>query len=76
VGKIEKANDIDTVLVTGAGGYIGTTLVPQLLEAGYRVRALDRFFFGRDLLPLMRRWRSWSRIPAGSTPRIWRGSMR
>ncbi|KPP83926.1 MAG: nucleoside-diphosphate-sugar epimerase [Rhodobacteraceae bacterium HLUCCA08] len=51
MGKIEKANDIDTVLVTGAGGYIGTTLVPQLLEAGYRVRALDRFFFGRDLLP-------------------------
>jgi nucleoside-diphosphate-sugar epimerase len=39
------------VLVTGAGGYIGTTLVPMLLEAGYRVRALDRFFLGRDLLP-------------------------
>lgn len=39
------------VLVTGAGGYIGTTLVPMLLEAGYRVRALDRYFFGRELLP-------------------------
>lgn len=38
------------VLVTGAGGYIGTTLVPMLLERGYRVRALDRFFFGRHLL--------------------------
>jgi nucleoside-diphosphate-sugar epimerase len=38
------------VLVTGAGGYIGTTLVPMLLEQGYRVRALDRYFFGRDLL--------------------------
>ena len=40
-----------TVLVTGAGGYIGTTLTPMLLAAGHAVRAVDRFFFGRDLLP-------------------------
>ena len=38
------------ILVTGAGGYIGTVLTPMLLEAGYEVRAVDRFFFGRDLL--------------------------
>lgn len=39
-----------TVLVTGAGGYIGSVLVPKLLDKGYRVKALDRFFFGEDKL--------------------------
>ncbi|MGG1514068.1 SDR family oxidoreductase [Paenibacillus oryzisoli] len=40
-----------TVLVTGAGGYIGSVLVPKLLNSGYKVKALDRFFFGEDKLP-------------------------
>ncbi len=39
-----------TVLVTGAGGYIGSVLVPKLLEKGYHVKAIDRFFFGKDKL--------------------------
>jgi len=39
------------VLVTGAGGYIGSVLVPMLIEKGYSVLALDRFFFGKDKLP-------------------------
>jgi nucleoside-diphosphate-sugar epimerase len=39
------------ILVTGAGGYIGSTLVPMLLEQGYAVRAVDRFFFGDHRLP-------------------------
>lgn len=38
------------ILVTGGGGYIGTTLVPMLLDSGHHVRVLDRFFFGRDKL--------------------------
>lgn len=40
------------VLVTGAGGYIGSVLVPMLLAQGVRVRAVDRLFFGRDRLPV------------------------
>src|SRR5215469_1214244 len=49
-GRKKKEEHMARVLVTGAGGYIGTVLVPTLLEQGYKVRALDRFFFGRDLL--------------------------
>lgn len=51
VGNTSAGTAGELVLVTGAGGYIGTTLVPMLLEAGYRVRALDRYFFGQNLLP-------------------------
>ncbi len=39
------------VLITGAGGYIGSVLTRQLLAKGYKVLALDRFFFGKDKLP-------------------------
>jgi len=39
------------VLVTGAGGYIGSVLTPMLVEMGYAVVAVDRFFFGRQTLP-------------------------
>ncbi|MEH7226502.1 SDR family oxidoreductase [Bacillus sp. JJ1566] len=39
-----------TILVTGAGGYIGSVLVPKLLNKGYSVKAIDRFFFGVDKL--------------------------
>lgn len=39
-----------TVVITGGSGYIGSVLTPLVVEAGFRVRVLDRFFFG-DTLP-------------------------
>jgi len=39
-----------TILITGAGGYIGSEMVRHFLAQDYQVRALDRFFFGRDVL--------------------------
>ena len=39
-----------TVLVTGGAGYVGAVLVPQLLQAGYRVKVLDLYMYGADVL--------------------------
>jgi nucleoside-diphosphate-sugar epimerase len=39
-----------TVLVTGGAGYIGCVLTGRLLERGYRVRILDRLYWGEEPL--------------------------
>lgn len=38
------------ILVTGAAGYIGATVVRELLANGYRVLAVDRMYFGEKSL--------------------------
>tara|TARA_B100001063_G_scaffold1680_1_gene1226 strand:+ start:2565 stop:3584 length:1020 start_codon:yes stop_codon:yes gene_type:complete len=38
------------ILITGASGYIGSVLIPKLLNQGHKITAIDRFFFG-DTLP-------------------------
>ncbi len=39
---------IKRVLVTGGAGYIGSALLPLLLEKGYQVRILDLLIFGKE----------------------------
>ena len=43
-------NDIETVFITGGAGYVGSALVPMLLQAGYKVRVLDLFLYGKAAL--------------------------
>jgi nucleoside-diphosphate-sugar epimerase len=38
------------VLVIGGSGYIGSALLPLLLGAGYTVRVLDSFIYGREAI--------------------------
>ena len=41
-------NSVETVLVIGGAGYIGSVLTQELLAAGYSVRVLDNLLFGDE----------------------------
>ena len=41
---------LKTVYVTGGAGYVGAALIPLLLDAGYRVKVLDLYLYGDDVL--------------------------
>jgi nucleoside-diphosphate-sugar epimerase len=53
--EIHNYKQVDTskaknVLVIGGAGYIGSALLPMLLDKGYRVRLLDLFLYGSEAI--------------------------
>lgn len=47
--NISDGNKIGRVLVTGGAGYVGSRLVPALLQFGYQVTVLDLYLYGHDV---------------------------
>ena len=40
-----------SIFITGGAGYVGSCLVPELLDLGYKVTVYDIMYFGNDFLP-------------------------
>lgn len=53
----------DRVLVVGGAGYLGSVLVPMLLDRGYRVRVLDSLLFGKESLRAVEKHANFELIP-------------
>lgn len=41
---------LQNILVTGGAGYVGAVLIPKLLHKGYRVKVIDLYLYGDNVL--------------------------
>ena len=41
---------LKNIMVTGGAGYVGSVLVPKLLKKGYKVKIIDLYIYGEDVL--------------------------
>lgn len=60
-------NQFRRVMVTGGAGYVGSSLVPKLLDAGYQVNVLDLYLFGDEVF---------ASLPVNSNLRQIKGDLR
>jgi len=47
-------NKFKNLLVTGGAGYVGAVLVSKLLDKGYKVKVIDLYIYGEDVLSKVR----------------------
>ncbi len=47
---MEKNRKIKNVLVTGGAGYVGSMLVPKLLQKNYKVTIIDLMMYGKNFI--------------------------
>ena len=45
-----KNKESRNVVVTGGAGYVGSVLVPKLLAHGHKVKVIDLYIYGREVL--------------------------
>ena len=43
------SNQFKRIMVTGGAGYVGSRLIPKLLDNGYEVSVIDLYIYGKDV---------------------------